>query len=105
MTADAMGSPRLAEVFLAELIGRDLGPFETIGVAGLEHPAGFTCEIGSTHEITESDEVVATLSVEETAVEIIGINGERQIRIDDGGSIKPALDALLQQLGISDGPV
>lgn len=98
MTGDALGGPRIAEVLLAEVVGRDLGPLADLGVEGLEHPARFSCEADETYTITHRGEPAAAVSVgaESVAIELVG--EESIIRVAGGGGVKPALDELTGRL-------
>lgn len=95
--ADLSGD-RIAELLLAEVVGRELGPLGRLSVGGLDAPAQFTCTVGESYDLIDGQTPLATLSVQEDAVIIVFCEGDEQIRIDDGPAIKPAIDELIGRL-------
>lgn len=94
MIATDLKGVRLAELLIAELVGRDAGPLESITVPGVSGPTGVTGEVGETYDIAIDDRVVAILTVQETAVRIDREPGGPTIRIEDGATVKAGVDAI-----------
>ncbi len=93
---DDLGGARLAELFIAEVVGRELGRLGGLVVSGIDHPARFTCAIGERYEVVRDGELLAQLAVEETGIVIELIDGP-SIRIEDGMTVKTGLDELLRR--------
>lgn len=97
MIDDTLDGPRIAELFLAEIVGRDYGSLSELSVTGLDDPVSFSCEVGERYEINRDDEAVAEASILPDAVEISGFDEGGRITIDGGSAIKPALEELLER--------
>lgn len=94
MIQDDLPGPRLGELLLAELVGRELGPLGSLTVAGLDHPAGFTCSAGETYRVLADGDEVAQVVVGEDAI-VLTFEDDRRLRVERGASIKDALDVLV----------
>ncbi|MFP4589871.1 MAG: hypothetical protein ACLFMX_06785 [Halobacteriales archaeon] len=92
--SDAAGGPRLAELLLAELVGRDLGPLAAVRVDGLDHPAHFACAAGETYAVEAGGIALATVAVRPEAVEIASEPDGPTVRFESGDRIKAALDEI-----------
>lgn len=95
MIDDDLDGPRIGELFLAEVVGREYASLGSLSVSDLSDPVTFSCEIGDTYDIIADDEKIAEVIVEETLIEIDVVGGGR-IVVDGGGAIKPVLDELLE---------
>lgn len=98
MIDDALDGPRLAELFLAEIVGRDLGPLGHLAVDGLEHPARFACEAGEAYTITSEGDPVATVTITAEAVIVDTLGEPQRLKITRGGEVKSTLDELLRSV-------
>ncbi|MFW6448589.1 MAG: hypothetical protein ACOC0X_03490 [Halobacteriota archaeon] len=89
--SDATG-PRLAELLLAEFVGRTLGPLETLRVAGLDDPAGFACAVDEAYTLEAAGDRLATVAVRSHAVEVTREPDGPTLRVEDGARLKSAVD-------------
>lgn len=97
MTDDPLDGPRIAEVLLGELVGRSLGALAPLDVEDLDRPDGFACAVDESYTVTADGVPAATLVVHDAHVEVSLVEATRRLRIERGGSIKPALDELVRQ--------
>lgn len=87
--------PRLGELFLAEVVGRELGPLGRVAVAGLDRPTGFTCQAGDRYDVEVDGVVAATVAIDPGGVELTLVERGSRIRFERGETVKAALDALV----------
>lgn len=97
MIDDTLDGPRIAELFLAEIVGRDYGSLSELSATGLDDPVAFSCEVGERYEINRDGVTVAEVAIMPDAVEISGFDEGGLITIDGGSAIKPALEELLER--------
>lgn len=90
--------PRVAELLVAELVGRDLGPLARFDVTGIDHPARFTCAEGDRFAIAVDGTNVATLTVDAEGAEVRIRTTDSRFRVEAGSTVKPAIDELVQRL-------
>lgn len=93
MISTDLDGPRLAELFLAELVGRSLGPLGAIDVEDVDRPV-VSVDPGERYLVTSGGDSLAVIRVDESAVHV-----ERQptgptVRIEDGAAVKRGVDEL-----------
>lgn len=91
---DDLDGPRVGELFLAEVVGRGLGPLGRLHVEELDHPAHFSCAVGDRYAIERDGSLEATVTIESKGIIVQRHDGSR-IRIEDGLTVKTGLDELV----------
>ncbi len=99
MIATDLSGPRLAELLLAELDGRDLGPLQRISIPESDDAARVQIEGGETYRVDMDGREVATIEVGKSAVHVRTTNG--RFRIETGPQVKAAVDEVVRQVQAS----
>lgn len=92
---DALDGPRLTELLLAEVVGRDLGPLGRLTVDGLDHPARFACSVGDRYDLLADGRPYASAHVTDDALVIAFESDGSRVRIEDGDAVKAGVDLLV----------
>lgn len=91
-----LNGPRIAELVIAEIGGRDLGPLESLGIEGVEQPTRHHCEVGDTYTVARDGTPVARFVVEEDAL-VVTVDDSR-FAIVSALAVKPGIDELTGRL-------
>lgn len=94
MTRGDLGGSRLAELLIAELVGRDLGPLSAIEVPGLDHPTLVQCEVGDEYDLEIDGRLAGRVTVVSAAVEVRRTPGGPTVRVEEGATVKAAVDVV-----------
>ncbi len=98
MISTDLDGPRLAELFIAELVGRNLGPLGSIDVEGVDHPA-VSIDGGERYLVTIDGDSLAAVRVAESAVHVERLPAGPTVRIEDGTAVKRGVDVLAEWVG------
>ena len=96
MTTGSADGPRIGELFLAEIVGRELGFLGRLSVDGIDHPSRFTSDLGDRYDVLADGAHFATVDIGDDAIDIT--LDRRRIRVENEAAIKQAIDELGRSL-------
>lgn len=99
MIATDLSGPRLAELLLAELDGRDLGALKRISIPEIDNASRVQIERGETYRVEADSREMATIEVGVSAVYVETDHG--RFRIETGPQVKAAVDEVARHVPAS----